>query len=201
MRIAALVVLLFAAGCRVGVEPIPIRGEVPETVAIWPFVSGAEPPTDELWFTGLSYQLGKRGYRVVAPGVAREVLGASDLVVSLDDEVGVGRALGADAVLFLELRQFEADGEGVLQHASWDVVWRMLSTRGQGQQWAFAAHGRWRQADRDPLDSSRSLDEQREPPPIRPIGGSGVPGFRDVRELMAHLNQSAMERLPERVSQ
>lgn len=189
------------AGCRFGaeVEPLPIAGDAPQTVAVWPFVAGAEPPDAELWFAGLSYQLGRRGYRVVAPGVARELLAGSDLITTLDDEVGIGRALMADAVLHLELRSFEANEDGALQNAAWDVVWRLVSTRGQGQQWAFASNGRWRQADRDPLDSSRSFDEQQDPRPIVPIGGNRVPGFRDVRELMAHLNRGAMERLPKRI--
>ena len=186
------------AGCRFGdaVEPIPITGDPPATVAIWPFVEGAEPPAAELWFEGLAYQLSRRGYRVVAPGVAREMLAASDLVTGIDDAVGVGRALMADAILQIELREFTAEGRGALQHARWDVVWRLLSTRGHGQQWAYVAHGRWRQADRDPLDSSLSFDEQQDPRPIVPIGGSRIPGFRDTRDLMAHLHRTAIQHLP-----
>jgi hypothetical protein len=200
LLVVGLSALATLGGCRVGdgVEVVPIRGDVPETVAIWPLVAGGEPPDDELWFTGLAYQLGRRGYRVIAPGVALEMLAESDLAVSLDDEASIGRALQADAVLHLDVRAFDAEGDRTLQQASWDVVWQLLSTRGQGRQWTFVAHGRWRQADRDPLDSSRSFDEQVDPPPIVPIGGHTVPGFRDVRDLMAHLNRNAMSHLPER---
>lgn len=198
--ILGLVCLVALCGCRFGsgVEPLPISGDVPETVAVWPVVVGAEPPADELWFTGLAYHLGRRGYRVIAPGVTRELLASSDLAVSLDDEASIGRALMADAVLYVDFRAFDAKGGGALQDASWDVAWRLRSTRGQGQQWAFVSNGRWRQADRDPLDSSRSFDEQVDPPPIVPVGGNAVPGFRDVAELMAHLHRSAMDHLPER---
>ena len=186
------------AGCRLGadVEPTPIVGTQPQTVAVWPFAAGGDPPGDELWFSGLAYQLGRRGYRVVAPGVAREVLASSDLAAALHDQAGVGRALMADAVLHVELRAFDAGGDRALRQASWDVVWRLVSTRGEGQQWSFTSRGSWRQADRAPLESWRSFDDQQDPPPIVPVGGSRVLGFRDARDLIAHLHRTAMERLP-----
>ena len=83
-----------------------------------------------------------------------------------------------------------------LRQASWDVVCRLVSTRGEGQQWSFTSRGSWRQADRAPLESWRSFDDQQDPPPIVPVGGSRVPGFRDARDLIAHLHRTAMERLP-----
>ncbi len=189
-----------SAGCRFGaaVEATPIVGAAPQTVAVWPFAAGAEPPGDDLWFHGLAYHLGRRGYRVVAPGVAREVLASSDLASGLRDEAAVGRALLADAVLYVEVRGFDASGGRALKEASWDIVWRLVSTRGEGQQWSYANRGSWRQADRAPLESFRSFDEQQEPPPILPIGGSDVPAFRDTRDVMAHLHRVAMARLPER---
>lgn len=199
MRLAACALLAtLLAGCRVGVEPLPMTGAVPETIAVWPTVLGAEPADDEVWFAGLCYALGRRGYRVVAPGVARELLRTSDLASPLVGGAAVGRALMADAVLHFEVRAFDAEADGALQSARWDVTWRLQSTRGYGEQWGYQSVGSWRQADRDPLDSSRGLDEMQDPPPIVPIGGSRVPGFRDVRELMAHLHRDAMGHLPER---
>lgn len=198
--VAVAVAALALAGCRFGadVAPTPMIGDPPETVAIWPFAAGGRPASAELWFTQLAYQLGERGYRVVAPGVARELLLASDLVGALDDPAAVGRALSADAVLHLEVRTFEAESDGALQRADWDLVWRMTSTRGHGQQWEHASTGRYRQADRDPLDATRGFDPMAEPPPIVPMGGRRIPGFRDARELLAYLNRAAMARLPER---
>ena len=199
---ALAVICVVCGGCQFGAEaePTPLVGTPPETVAIWPFAAGGAPPGAELWFTQLAYQLGSRGYRVVAPGVVRELLLASDLVDSLDDAPAVGRALAADAVLHLEVRAFDAVSDGALQRADWDLVWRIVSTRGQGQQWAHAWTGRFLQADRDPVDATRGFDEMKEPPPIVPIGGSGLPGFRDARELFAYLNRGAMQRLPVRPS-
>ena len=188
-----------AAGCRFSgaVEVSPVSGPPPATVAIWPLAEGGEPPDADLWFAGLAYQLGRRGYRVVAPGVTREVLLASDLATAAADLPAVGRALDADALLVVELHAFEARGRDVLRAASWDVSWSLVSTRGLGRQWAHAAHGSWRQADRAPLDSPRGFDEFEDPGPLVSIGGSAVPSFRDVEELVAHLHRAAMQRLPE----
>ena len=194
----ALVMLPFT-GClfSAAVETSPIRGEVPGTIAIWPFVSGGVPPDADLWFSGMSYHVGRRGYRVIAPGVAREVLIGSDIAPALSDDWGaVGRALHADAVLLVEVSSFEARPAGALRHASWDLTWRLVSTRGQGEQWSHRAHGRWRQADRDPMDATRRFDAMASPPPLVPIGGPRIPGFRDARDLLAHLHGAAMESLP-----
>lgn len=201
--ISVALATIFLTACRFSaqVETSPIRGEVPDTIAIWPLVSGGMPPDADLWFSGLAYHIGRRGYRVIAPGVAREVLLGSDITPSGADDWGaVGRALNADAVLLLEVSSFEARPAGALQQASWDLAWRLVSTRGQGQQWTHRAHGRWRQADRDPLDATRRFDAMSSPPPLVPIGGHRLPGFRDARDLFAYLHRAAMERLPARVT-
>lgn len=202
-RLAAASLLSVIAGsCRFGaaVEVTPIEGLQPETVAIWPFAEGGTPADAEVWFTGLADQLGRRGYRVVAPGVAREVLMASELGVRMMDTTEVGRALNADALLVLELRSFEARGRKVLREASWDVAWSLVSARGQGRQWQHATRGSWRQADLAPLESLSGFDEVDDPRPIVPLGGSRVPSFRDVPMLVAHLHRDAMEHLPARAA-
>lgn len=192
--------MALAGACRVGraVEVTPIEGPVPETVAIWPFVEGGAPPDAALWFTGLAEQLGGRGYRVVGPGVAREVMLAAGLGAADVGLPAVGRALRADALLVVEVRAFDARGRRSLREASWDLAWSLVSTRGAGRQWAHAARGSWRRADRAPLDSLRGFDELADPPPIVPVGGSRVPSFRDAADLVAHLHRDAMARLPSR---
>lgn len=196
MRRAALWLLACLGACRIGgVEPLPIRGEVPQVVAIWPLAVGANPPESEVWFTGLASALGRRGYRVVTPGVVREVLSSSDLTAGATDS-HVGRALRADAVLRLEVRRFEADGARALQHADWDLAWHLISTRGHGTQWSYQHNGTYHQAARVMRNPGRRLEEQRDMPDIVPIGGRGPRGFRDPAELLAHLHNAALERLP-----
>lgn len=196
--LVALLGLSTSCSFDADVEPTPLLGDAPQTVAIWPFAAGGQPPDSEVWFTGLAYQLGRRGYRVIAPGVSRELLLGSDLAVALEDVEAVGRALAADAVLHVDVRAFESRGEGSLREASWDVAWRLVSTRGQGQQWAHVAHGAWHMADRERLESALGFEDIRGPLPPRSIGGPRVPSFRDVAELLAHLHREAMARLPER---
>ena len=171
---------------------------MPETVAIWPFAEGGAPPDAALWFTGLAEQLSSRGYRVVGPGVAREVMLAAGLGAADVGLPAVGRALRADALLVVDVRAFDARGRRSLREASWDVAWSLVSTRGQGRQWAHEAHGSWRRADRAPLDSLRGFDELAEPRPIVSVGGSRVPSFRDAADLIAQLHRGAMQRLPAR---
>ncbi|MFT6081038.1 MAG: hypothetical protein ACJA0V_000444 [Planctomycetota bacterium] len=200
MRIIALLSLLLLFGaCRIGVgEPLPISGESPEVIAVWPIAIGAEPSDSDLWFTGLSSALTRRGYRVLPPGITAELLRTSDIAASADNIEGVGRALRADAVLRLEVRRFDAEGLSGLQHAEWDLKWRLLSTRGRGEQWAFSHHGHYHQVDSVTFDPGRSLDEHYQPRDIVPVGGSGSPSFRSAQDLMANLNNLAISRLPKR---
>jgi len=197
-RRAALLLLGCLGACRIGgVEPLPITGEVPQVVAIWPLAVGASPPEADLWFTGLASALGRRGYRVVTHGVTREVLSSSDLTAGATDS-HIGRALRADAVLRLEVRAFEADGTRALQHAEWDLEWHLVSTRGHGTQWSYQHTGTYNQAARLPRNPGRRIEEQRDMPDIVPVGGRGPRGFRDPAELLAHLHNTAMEHLPKK---
>ena len=196
MRSSCLLLMTVLGACRLGgVEPLPISGVAPEVVAVWPVAAGGDPPEADMWFTGLSSALGRRGYRVLTPGITRELLGGSDLAVSAT-EANIGRALRADAVLRLEVREFEADGGTALQHAQWDLVWHLVSTRGYGEQWSFHHHGNYDQMARDTYDPGRSLDEHHAPPAIVPVGGRGPRGFRSPADLLAHLHNQAMEHLP-----
>ena len=185
------------AACQIGgVTPLPIVGDAPQTMAIWPMAIGGEPPDDEVWFSGLAVALGRRGYRVMPAGITAQLLRSSDLADATSDEQALGRALRVDAILRLDVRRFDADGRSGLQHAEWDLQWRLLSTRGHGQQWSYEHHGLFHQAARASYDPGRSLDEQHQPRDIVPIGGSHLPSFRNTGELLMQLNNTAMLRLP-----
>lgn len=198
MRFVALLILLLLGACRIGGTPLPISGEAPQVIAVWPIAIGAEPPDSDLWFAGLSSALSRRGYRVLPPGITAELLRTSDIAANAGNIEGIGRALRADAVLRLEVRRFDAEGSSGLQHAEWDLKWRLLSTRGRGEQWTFSHHGHYHQVDRATFDPGRSLDEHYEPRDIVPVGGHGSRNFRGAEDLMANLNNLAMSRLPKR---
>jgi hypothetical protein len=196
--VCLLLVLLLASACRFGdVIPIPIRGDEPQVVAVWPIAEGASPPRDELWFVGLAAALSRRGYRVIPPGVTAELLRQEGLA-SASDLADIGRALRADALMRFDVKSFDADGERSLRSADWDLEWQLISTRGQGSQWAFEHRGYWQQIDADPFDPARSLDWHHQQPDIIPIGGLGGPNFRGPDELLARLHGQAMAHLPMR---
>ena len=111
---------------------------------------------------------------------------------TLDGAEGIGILFDVEALLVLEVRQFAAEGDP-LRSASWDLQWRLLSTRGHGTLWSYEHHGNWAQrpfADEDPL---RRLDAE---PEIVPIGGDRARSFRSAAELAAELHQLAMAHLP-----
>jgi hypothetical protein len=196
MRHACWLLLVVVGSCRIGgVETLPISGDAPSVIAVWPLAVGGDPPQADVWFAGLSQALARRGYRVLPPGVTRELLAGSELAKNAPGS-SVGRVLRADAVLRLEIREFEADGRAAVQHAQWDIVWHLVSTRGYGEQWSFRHHGTYSQAARASFDPGRSFDEQHTPPDIVPIGGLGPRGFRSPADLLASLHNQAMERLP-----
>ena len=198
----SLLALVALAGCRVGaIEPEPLLGPAPVTIAVWPGLGGGFAALEPALLAGLDDAVRGRGYRIVNVAVTRELLRAADLWQSGDAapaELGdVGRAVGADAVLEFEVRGYddELDAVGRLLRARWDVGWRLLSTRMAGVLWQHAHRGHWRRQPGEPFDPLRRLDE-----PLQPvtIGGEGVPVFRDRQELAAHLHRLAMQSLPTR---
>ena len=195
--VSVVLSLTLLGSCQLsGVEPLPIVGDTPEVIAIWPLATGGEPPDADLWFTGLAVALGRRGYRVLPPAITAQLLRSSDIAENASDDAAIGPALRADAVLRLDVRQFEAAGSFGLQDAEWDLEWRLVSTRGFGQQWSYVHRGYYRQADHQSFDPGRSLDEQYRPRDIVPIGGNRVPSFRNVGDLLLQLNNTAMAHLP-----
>lgn len=190
-----LPVLGCLAGCTLGRVPVPtpLRGQPPLVIAIWPAV--AEPfaaRRDEL-LRGLAPAAQRRGYRTIPAAVAEQML-KDPLQIAPADLTAIGIRLGADALLELHVRQFEAEVGRALRAASWDLEWSLVSTRGLGTQWTFTHHGTWRANDVDRGDPLRPLDAE---PDLAPAVDRGQPGFRDAAELMAWLHHEAMLHLPE----
>lgn len=183
--------LAFVACQGLAVQPLPLRGEVPRTIAIWPFPQSATGADRELVFTGLVQALGARGYRVVSPAVSTQLLLEADLGPSASP-TSVGPVLGADAVLQVVVHDLQASGRP-LQQATWDCEWRLLSCRDGGVTWSFVHRGTWRQAAQDFGDPHRPPDAE---PDIVPIGGRGDRRFHDAAELVASLHRMAMAKLP-----
>jgi len=185
--------------CQVGsVEPVPLRGPAPEVVVVWPMLGTAAQPFAAQLLTGADAALRGRGYRVLAVAVGAQMLAERGLLAADSVEPGdlarVGMELGVDAVLCLDVREFEVSADRFAD-ARWDVGWRLLSTRGHGVQWEHAHHGAWRRSDLDTDNPLRPLDAE---PDFVPFGGDRSRNFRDVPDLAANLHRLAMAHLPRR---
>lgn len=193
--------LLWAVGaCRIGgVEPLPIRGAPPAVIAVWPLVGGAiggavgEDVAGTASLGALDLALRQRGYQVVPDRVAAQLLAAAGLAAANVQPQDVGPVLQADAVLCVEVRDWQTGGDRVLQTARWDIRWQLVSTRGLGVQWSYDHHGAWQRRSSDPFDDSRQVERTA---PLVPIGGDRSPGFGDAAELLAWLHRGAIDHLP-----
>jgi len=189
--------ILLAACAAPGDETVPVRGPLPRTVAVWPSLGEAFAASRDVLLAGLDAALFPRGYAVIPPAVAAELLAGAAIDATAADPAASGRALAADAVLQFVVRDFVVEGERPLRAASWDVEWRLVSTRGAGVLWNFAHRGSWHRATDDGRDPHRALDAEAE---ITPIGGRGPANHRDAIDLCAALHRLAMAKLPRRSS-
>lgn len=187
---------LLLAACHVPViTPEPLAGPVPRSIGIWPVANEAAGPHAWELLEGLDRAVRARGYRVPSREVCYRMLFDSVTTAptpTLGDVEGIGILFDVEALLVLEVRQFQAEGDR-LRSASWDLQWRLLSTRGHGTLWSYEHHGNWAQrpfADENPL---RPLDAE---PDLVPIGGDRTRSFHAVAELAAQLHQMAMAHLP-----
>lgn len=190
--------LLVVAGCRFGgVEPQPLAGPMPRTIAVSPCVPAAFMSERELLMTGLGEALGARGYGlVVAPVVAQMLVDAG--LDPLHATVGqIGRLTGADAVLVLDVTRFTAVGQRPLARGEWDLQWRLV-TPGGGALWSRSARGNWQPSDAYTEDPNAPLDRRSLPGP-QLLGGPATPTFRDAVDLMSWLHQNAFSHLPRAV--
>ena len=201
MRVPAASCLIATAGLLLGachvpvITPEPLAGPAPRSIGIWPVANETAGPHAWELLEGLDRAVRARGYRVPSREVCYRILFDSVETAptpTLDGAEGIGILFDVEALLVLEVRQFEAEGDP-LRSASWDLQWRLLSTRGHGILWSHEHHGNWAQrpfADDDPL---RPLDAE---PDVVPIGGDRARSFRSVAELAAQLHQMTMAHLP-----
>ena len=192
---ALLVTAVVLVGCRVGEPaPVPLAGDEPQVVAVWPFVLAEQPVDAELLLGSLGGAMTARGYRTISYAVGLQMLRDANMADAAE-VTRAGAVLGADAVLQVLVREFEASGSRPLREARWDLQWRLLSTRGGCVLWSFAQRGAMRANLGDGGDPHRALDAERD---IVPMGGGAPVTYRDADELVASLHRLALSRLPRR---
>lgn len=200
-RARSWAVALLSAACTVGggVEPLPLRGAAPQRIAVWPIVEGGDADVLE----GLAPALQARGYDALPPALVGEMLQLRRVPVTAALAT-IGRELQADAVLQVAVDEFdvESNAHGRFVAVWWHLRWQLMSTRGDGEQWAFDSRGSWRRGLPDAFDPGRSLDDQQDARDIVPIGGRAAgQEFEDVAAWLRHLHRTAMDRLPRRVAE
>lgn len=183
------------AGCNlVPPKPEPLRGPAPRTIAISPSVPAAFVEQRALLMTGLCEALGARGQRSMALAVVEQMLVDAGVDATRATPQQVAAATGADAVLVLGVERFEVAGDRPLDHAAWDLSWRLLTAAG-GTLWRREARGTWRLRDVDHGDPMPQPEDENQPT-MHPIGGPAVPVFDDAIDLMSWLHRSALAYLP-----
>ena len=190
-----LALVSLAAACHVGAPPpVPVRGDMPRTIAVWPMLGELHQPGCETLLPGLDAALRQRGHHIVTWQVARELLRDTDVSSPQQMPQELARMLGADATMQLVVREFAAAGTRPLREAHWDLEWRLVSLRSGSVIWSTTHRGGW-VPPRDEADPNRPLDAE---PEVVPIGGRVSFVYRDAGELVAALHQQAMAQLPPR---
>ncbi|MCA8948895.1 MAG: hypothetical protein KDE27_05290, partial [Planctomycetes bacterium] len=140
-NLTGMLLLVGLSGCHVTtVESRPLAGPTPQRVAVWPV---ADEP---VLLAGLDDALRGRGYTIVSTAVARQLLADAALLppdtrAPRGAEVSaVGAALGADALLELEVSRFEASA-GEFREARWDLTWRLVAARDGAVVWDYEHAG------------------------------------------------------------
>jgi hypothetical protein len=173
------------AACTLGAPPpVALRGPQPTTIAVLP----VQPARCAI---GLDAALQARGHRMLASAVTAELL-ASAGVATAAAPAALGTATGADALLYVDVRAFEAHGSRPLREARWDLRWRLVKASTGGELWSWTANGSWRHTDAEPDTDALRIDGHAP----AAIGGPSVPDFRDDVDLLSWLHRSAFERLP-----
>lgn len=197
----AILVALAVASCSWSSVPTtPLRGETPASVLVLvPQSMRVGPQADlrSLAF-GADRALVARGYRALPLGAGFDLARRYGQVSGGETEEEALRRLhfqaGVDAVLHVEVADWEVSGERRFEHARWDLTWRLCSTKGGAEIWRHRLQGQWHRVD-DPMTHATPVSE--EPPPVE-VGGSRAMSFASERDLVASLHRAAMERLPER---
>lgn len=198
---AAWILVVAAAACSWSKVPTtPLRGPVPSAVLVLlPRATGPSAianPTSLAF--GADRALQQRGYRALPLGVGFDLArryGTRGPGETEDD--GLRRLhfqAGVDAVLHVEVADWQTSGDRRFESARWDLTWRMCSTKGDGELWTHRSQGQWQRID-EPVSHARPVDDA--PPPVE-VGGTRPESFASERDLVAALHRAAMQYLPER---
>lgn len=191
-----LVCMALASACTFGAPaptPVPVRGDMPRTIAVWPFVHDGRTTSDVL-LNGLDAALRQRGHHILTWQVAQELLRGTEVSSPQEGAAEAARALGVDGAMQFVVREFTAAGSRPLREAHWDLEWRLVSLPSGTVIWSTTHRGGW-VPPRDAADPNRPLDAE---PDVVPIGGRAPFVYRDAAELLAALHQQAMAMLPAR---
>lgn len=192
----SLAFVVLASSCTFGSPaptPVPVRGDMPHTIAVWPVVDDGHTPRDTL-LAGLDAALRQRGHHILTWQVAQELLRGTEVSSPQAAPAAAARALGADGAMQFVVREFTAAGSRPLREAHWDLEWRLVSLRSGTVLWSTTHRGGW-VPPRDAADPNRPLDAE---PDVVPIGGRAPFVYLDAAELLAALHQQAMAFLPPR---
>lgn len=185
MRAFVVGLLPLVAACTIGgPEPEPVRGPLPRTIAVLP----VQPVRCA---AGLDAALAARGHRMLSSAVTAELLRGAGVEAGAET-VALAAATGADALLYVDVRQFEATGVRPLREARWDLQWRLVAGASGRELWTWRANGSWRHTDAAPSNEALAVDGRT---PVA-IGGPSVPDYRDEAELLSALHRAAFDRLP-----
>lgn len=202
-RQAGAMLLLALAGCAPlssspRLQPTPLRGQAPRRVAVWPWLDAAHGGAADLLLADLDPALRQWGYDTMALAVGRQLLHDAGLSPAADDPArspaAVRAALAVDAVLCLDVRQFDVDDPERPRTARWDLAWRLVGTADGRELWRYENHGGWSRAAQQPFDPLTRLDD--DALHAVPIGGDGTQQFANARDLVRALHQAAFARLP-----
>lgn len=199
------------AACRVApVAPTPVAGAAPTTLAVWPRldaeVAGAGVAAGVVAaevLLPLDGAMRRRGYQVPSTAVVQRLLADRGHLAAAPDAEALAmltELVGAEAVMVLELRHWETEGEP-LRHARWDLSWRLVAASESDparlvERWSHTHHGAWQQASPDPLGlDALARHDGTTFPAHRSVG---APSYRSAGELLAALHRMAMEHLPPR---
>ncbi len=198
--LASVLAGLLASCSFSSVDLVPLAGPAPQRVTVWPGVGGDLGPVSGTLLYGLDEALRRRGYRVVAQRVARQMLvdagvpSPESVLPERTDLGAIGRELAVDAVVLVDVRDFEVEPRsGDLRHARWDLSWRILSTRDGAELWRYHHGGAWSRSSEQRFDS---LERPEPMPGVVPIGGDAGWSFRDAADLAANLHRLALAHLP-----
>lgn len=194
--------LLLLPGCRIGEVPTtPLLGPAPEGVLVLSPRNRTGIPDRVLLdvVAGVDTALRERGYRVLSLPVGFDLLRQQGIdpagELSAEDGVRLKLTADVDAVLVIDVHGWQSSGR-VLESATWDLDWRLLSTHSGGELWRHHDAGSWRPAPSRPLDPTRAPDAE---PDVQPFGSSPSPVFRDAGELALALHRTAFQHLPRRL--